>query len=320
MLPSLIQRNQVHSSSACRWISRQRKRLPRYRRRSNDKVTREKKSGAEDISDKKDTSTIDLPKTTSENLWIERLRQKLQPTRFGSPYTREQVWEMTKRFPLWMILVFLALNEETSPFGFIRIKGPSMLPTMSPDESDIWLQSAWRWRKRLGLSLPYKKGDLVGFANPDFPQYVSCKRVIGVAGDAVPRYGQYVHLFIRQDPEHLGITWPSGQSHSWIDQSCPWDVNCCLKDRLAESRRTLVVPVGHVWVEADCPALGIDSRHFGPIPETWLKGRTVARVWPFWRSGNNNNLSHNTRPHPIPLDAETLAGYNVYRVKIDSDK
>jgi hypothetical protein len=70
-----------------------------------------------------------------------------------------------------------------------------------------------------------------------------------------------------------------------------------------------------VWIEADNPALGIDSRHFGPIPVEWLRGKLVARLWPLWRSSEvPSSRSWNIRPHPIPLDPETLSEYNVHRL------
>ncbi|EEC50057.1 predicted protein, partial [Phaeodactylum tricornutum CCAP 1055/1] len=112
--------------------------------------------------------------------------------------------------------------------------GPSMIPTMAPDGSDIWLRRTYTWRRKLGWDVPYRRNDLVGFAHPDQPQHVSCKRIVGLAGD--------------------------------------------------QARRTVVVPPGHVWVEADCPNFGIDSRHFGPIPVEWLQGKISARVWPLWRA------------------------------------
>jgi hypothetical protein len=130
------------------------------------------------------------------------------------------------------------------------------------------------------------------------------------------RYGQYVHLYIEQDPTGWGITWPDLDNplYSWIDRTCSsWDIDYCLRDRLEESRRTIVVPDGHVWLEADCPGLGIDSRQLGPIPVDWIKGKLVGRIWPFWRDDPSDNYRPlKQRPHPIPLDEETLRQYNVH--------
>jgi signal peptidase I len=197
-----------------------------------------------------------------------------------------------------------------------------MLPTMAADGSDVWLCSTYVWRKRFGFLPSYQRGDLVGFSHPHHPDVISCKRIVGVAGDRVQRYGQYVHLYTDQDPVNLGLTWPTDAAHAWIDPNCPWDDTGKQLDlpnninKQLEAKRTIVVPDGHVWVEADCPALGIDSRQFGPIPVEWLQGKIVAQLWPFWRTTNRASV-WDKRPHPIPLDTETLMEHNVYRLEVN---
>jgi len=250
----------------------------------------------------------------------QRLVSWIVPVRYrngGAEYTREQGIAIAQRLPLWLLLVGLASWERTAPVSIVSIKGPSMLPTMAPDASDIWFLSTWcGWRKVI-FRRPYKIGDVIGFAHPDHPEHVSCKRIIGLAGDKVQRYGQYVHLYLDQDPERWGIIWPAQDhpAHEWMDRESFWDADQFFPDRLEESKRTLVVPEGCIWVEADCPALGIDSRHIGPVPFEWIQGKVLGRIWPFWQMENDTNtISSRIRPHPIPLDTETLAGYNVHRI------
>ncbi|KAF8115242.1 hypothetical protein N665_0029s0081 [Sinapis alba] len=48
-----------------------------------------------------------------------------------------------------------------------------------------------------------------------------------------------------------------------------------------ESRRTILVPKGHVWVEGDYTHNSRDSRIFGPLPYGLILGRVLWRVWPF---------------------------------------
>jgi Signal peptidase, peptidase S26 len=104
-----------------------------------------------------------------------------------SAYTQEQAMAMAQRWPFALLITGFFLWEETSPYTLIRLKGPSMLPTLAADQSDIFLRSTQVWWKRFGLPPTYKAGDLVGFAHPEHPRHVSCKRVIGVAGDRVAR-------------------------------------------------------------------------------------------------------------------------------------
>jgi hypothetical protein len=204
-----------------------------------------------------------------------------------------------------------------------------MLPTMAADGSDVWLSLPpwwWWWSNR------WRRGDIVGFAHPDErnPRRISCKRIVGLPGDRVRRYGQYVHLFTKQDPKHWGIApipqdGPHQGTYGWVRDDW-WDspeggVATTTDDHPAvepqqqqqqQLRRDptdeLIVPEGHVWLEADCPGFGIDSRHFGPVPTDWICGKVVARVWPL------GPLRHKVRPHPMPLDKETLMEHNVFRV------
>ena len=235
-------------------------------------------------------------------------------------WQRHEYMAWAQRFPLAIVLFGLFLWEETSPIAMVQLHGPSMLPTIAPDESDIWIiapmQSIWR---RWFFTPQYKRNDLVGFTrhndtainNTNASQsYISCKRIIGLPGDTVQRYGQFVHLYVPQDPEDWGILWPpSIQSTDWAQSS-----------RRRTDRRpddTIVVPPDHVWVEGDCPGLALDSRQLGPIPMSSIRGRVVGRLWPLWRSKLDDPLyskNFGQRPQPIPLDDNTLRLYNVHRV------
>jgi signal peptidase I len=247
------------------------------------------------------------------------------------PFRHEHGYALAQRLPWFLVLIGLLSYDETAPFQFIHIQGPSMLPTMAADGSDVWFTvQPWLWARN------WRRGDIVGFAHPTDQQQqqqqsarrVSCKRIIGLPGDRVYRYGQYVHLFTQQDPTHWGIAPIPRDGHqgsySWVrddwwseDDDHPEGVatgtSTGLDPTMIEHRRDrnaqLVVPEGHVWLEADCPGFGIDSRHFGPVPTDWICGKVVARVWPL------GPLRHKVRPHPIPLDEETLMEHNVFRVK-----
>ena len=316
-----------------------------------------------------------------QGLTLDRIRDALTPKRLvlrgGStgttttlgyaerhttrPYTREQILALVRRLPLWMAGVIVV--AWTSPVGAIRIHGPSMLPTMMADETDIWCIVKYHWYHWFHWSPPTpRRGDLVGFGPPPAskttttttPRWwwnnsnnskhrISCKRVVGLPGDRVLRYGQYVHLYVAQDPIHRGVQWPEEEEgrrdNAWMNRN--WDEKESLLSEPpvpprqgtnsedsslqqqqqsldAESRRTIVVPEGHVWLEADCPGLGLDSRQFGPVPIAWLQGRILGRIWPLWsRAGENNKRRQ--RPHPIPLDDESLRRYNVHRVPRAAD-
>ena len=272
--------------------------------RREDKTTSQKSGEA--------NNKVDSP-TESWSGWLIPVRYRSN----GSAYTRKHWITLAQRLPLWLALVVFFSSEYTAPYKIVRIHGASMIPTIAPDGSDVWLESSWLWRKRLGFQPKCKVGDIVGFAHPDHPRRISCKRVVGVAGDRVRRYGQYFHLFVHQDPENLGIVWPTDAARSWIDRTCPWDKDCCLQNLNEECQRTIVVPEGHVWLEGDCPNLAVDSRHFGPVPVEWLNGKISAHLWPLRGRRKGQKAFRKNRPHPVPLDTESLRRYNLHMAPAD---
>jgi signal peptidase I len=324
---------------------------------ANKKMTATKRQGAKEAIrapqtssggpkfDPADSATAITPESdtsasAANGRWMDRARAMVDnvanpqywiPLRYrwpvAMPFRHEHGYALAQRLPWFLVLMGLLSYDETAPFQFIHIQGPSMLPTMAADGSDVWFTvKPWSWARN-----SWRRGDIVGFAHPTDQQQqqsarrVSCKRIIGLPGDRVYRYGQYVHLFTQQDPTHWGIA-PiprDGQqgSYSWVrDDWLDDDLegiatgtsagqDPTMEHRQRDRNAQLVVPEGHVWLEADCPGFGIDSRHFGPVPTEWICGKVIARVWPL------GPLRHKVRPHPIPLDEETLKEHNVFRVK-----
>jgi hypothetical protein len=48
----------------------------------------------------------------------------------------------------------------------------------------------------------------------------------------------------------------------------------------ATERRTTATGAAGWWLTSDNPDVGVDSRHRGPVPETEVLARVLARVWP----------------------------------------
>jgi signal peptidase I len=304
------------------------------------------------------TRSVDVT-YTNLSTWLSRFKEKwknkdqplwkivllkLVPKRYRFPqgkcpqmYSYEQGILIAKRLAMWTALVLLlVVGDETSPFELVGVRGPSMIPTMAADGSDLWLCRTYpSWLRQCYDSITnsfvlwcivprLRHGTIVGFAHPDSPNSaVAMKRIVGLPGDRIQRYGQYVHLYTEQDPVGLGVTWPitSDPNHTWIlSRGTAWDTEITKNPSKTndDMLRTIVVPDGHVWVEADCPALGLDSRQFGPIPISWIRTRVIAKMWPLQQmKPTQRKWSH--RPHPIPLDVETLMEYNVFH-HITSDK
>lgn len=84
-----------------------------------------------------------------------------------------------------------------------------------------------------------KRGDLVTFESPLTPGRFVCKRLLGLPGDIV-------------------CVDPTGSK--------------------AHSSEHVVVPRGHIWLMGDNSDLSRDSRDYGPVPLSLVRGTLLARV------------------------------------------
>jgi mitochondrial inner membrane protease subunit 1 len=84
-----------------------------------------------------------------------------------------------------------------------------------------------------------KRGDLITFESPLTPGRLVCKRLLGLPGDIV-------------------CVDPTGSKVS--------------------SSEHVVVPKGHVWLMGDNADLSRDSRDYGPVPLSLVRGTLWARV------------------------------------------
>lgn len=236
--------------------------------------------------------------------------------------------------PMLLALGYAGTDPDISPYVVRASIGPSMLPTIQ-FVGDVWLveTGAWRkaWQRLWGTSLQpsqqqgdpstptsvdtipssYQVGDLVLWKDPK-TERLSCKRIVGLGGDRVKTYGEYVDLYkYRTD---LGIVWPSDAPERGLQskESFLQEVRHVKEiDREQAIHQTMVVPPSHVWVEGDCPLFSVDSRHYGPIPASTLEGRLVMRLWP-WSRPEMQYDKHNSyvsscwisRTRPVPYATE----------------
>ena len=162
-------------------------------------------------------------------------------------------------------------------------------------------QSTTTTTRNDGLSFkrPWQKGDVVTLYNP-FTESLVTKRIIGVGGDSVQVFGEYAHEY------HAAITENNGDdgngNYCGVPSDARFPIPFCQrlpplpleKEEQATTsnnsvRRSqlskhgvamVVVPPNHVWIEGDNPLYSTDSRHYGPMPESALRGRVVVRLWP----------------------------------------
>jgi signal peptidase I len=210
-------------------------------------------------------------------------------------FHRSHRLQLAYRFLALTALCLLVENDDVSPFSLDMSQGPSMLPTFA-SIGDVFLRETGAWYRFLGIPITYQRGDLVVFRDEN--GCYAGKRIIGVAGDEVMLYGEYVHLY---------LSWPN------------WAINTSVTDRVAthlkttdgrDARQRIMVPPGHVWLEGDCPPFSRDSRHYGPISVDRIRGRILYRIWP-WQG----ELITRNRPHPLTIEEALSGKYNLFPIR-----
>ncbi|KAI0321687.1 LexA/Signal peptidase [Amylostereum chailletii] len=100
----------------------------------------------------------------------------------------------------------------------------------------------------------FRRGDLVTYESPLEPGRRVCKRILGLPGDIV-------------------CVDPTGMK--------------------APSTEHTVVPTGHIWAIGDNAAMSRDSRDYGPVSMSLIRGTLWARLYPFSRMTIfKNNMSY----------------------------
>jgi signal peptidase I len=118
-----------------------------------------------------------------------------------------------------------------------------------------------------GGLLPYRaprRGDVVVFKYPEDPRRDFIKRCVAVAGDEVELRSR--KLFINGEPQEepfVVFKEPRGP-----------------QDRLVNFG-PIVVPQGTIFCLGDNRNNSLDSRYWGPVPLSYLKGRAVLIYWSY---------------------------------------
>lgn len=130
-----------------------------------------------------------------------------------------------------------------------RVDGPSMEPTLFTGERLLVDKISYRFH------LP-RRGDVVVFRNPGNPREDYIKRVVAVPGDRVEmRLGR---LYVNDQPAPEPYV---------------------LRDGISTYGPELIPP-GYIFVLGDNRANSRDSRFFGPVPISLVRGRAWLIFWP----------------------------------------
>lgn len=178
------------------------------------------------------------------------------------------------------------------------------------------------------LGRPWQRGDIVTIYC-QATKTTSTKRIIGIGGDSICVFGeysiQYRSRYLQNDaatitkgdedhdkayeaatcaagvPYHPLFPIPFCESLSSSSSSSTRRTETQTQEEtLCNNAGIIIVPPNNVWLEGDNPMHSTDSRHYGPVPESSLRGRVVLRLWPFCREGYCSNVMVDTERPPVP--------------------
>lgn len=184
------------------------------------------------------------------------------------------------------------------PFAIDVGVGPSMMPTLTPNIGELYLRDVWSYRSLFSNThTEYQRGDVVTMYNP-YSQSIVTKRIVGVEGDTIQLFGEYASEFCKRKDDNYGGVPVDGRFNPPFCQTLQQEYLEGAATNIKDYDATMKVPPNHVWIEGDNPLESTDSRHYGPLPISALRGRIVLRLWPMMSSGGFYRLPRE-RPSPF---------------------
>ena len=196
----------------------------------------------------------------------------------------ERAWELAITL---LVSVALAIVVRVGIAQAYEVDGPSMEPTLLTGEKLLVARCAY------GLALPGVEetvvswslpavGDVVILASPQDPTEDLVKRVIGLPGDVVEvrndviyRNGEALTFAGPHacEPNRFGSRYRSCETFTEHNADHRWSVSHSLE--WGQTLQPVRVPEGHIYVLGDHRTRSNDSRSFGPVRASLLRGRVL---------------------------------------------
>jgi signal peptidase I len=211
---------------------------------------------------------------------------------------KKKLWAEVKG---WTLTIVAVLAFRTFLYEAVYIPSGSMIPTLQI--GDYVVVEKWAYGARLPFTAAAqttwaspRRGDVVVFLNPRGGASADdlIKRVVAVAGDTVEiRDGRLIvngRAVPREDRPGRCTYMNRSERGGWSEEPCTDFVERlegheyhthCTPGRTCDvyPPTEVTVPPGHVWMAGDHRDHSADSRDFGPVPVSRIKGRAwVALV------------------------------------------
>lgn len=174
-----------------------------------------------------------------------------------------------------VVAVILALFVRTFVFQAFKIPTGSMKPNLLVGDhllvnKFIFAPTASALERALLPMRPIERGDIVVFKFPEEPERDFIKRVVGLPGDALELRNQTIHIngMPLLEPYAHYLFPPMGEG-----QAGGFD--------LRRKYGPVTVPEGHYFMMGDNRDDSQDSRFWGFLPASYVKGRALFIYWSF---------------------------------------
>jgi signal peptidase I len=191
----------------------------------------------------------------------------------GAPSFRKST--VREYFESIVIAVILALFIRTWSVQAFKIPTGSMEPNLLI--GDHLLVNKWKFapgptvleRTMLPLTTP-KRGEIVVFKYPEDPERDFIKRVVGLPGETIALTRKQVHINGTPLSEaYVHYLFPASQSTDESSHDVRTDYG------------PVTVPEGHLFVMGDNRDNSQDSRYWGFLPMSYVKGKAVLVYWSY---------------------------------------
>ena len=173
-----------------------------------------------------------------------------------------------------LVAVVLALFVRTFVFQAFKIPTGSMKPNLLVGDhlivnKFIFAPAAFGLERALLPMRRIERGDIIVFKFPEEPERDFIKRVIGLPGDTLELRNQTVLI------NGQALTEP--YAHYLFPPAAEGQMEGDLRRKYGP----VTVPAGHFFMMGDNRDDSQDSRFWGFLPETYVKGRALFIYWSF---------------------------------------
>jgi signal peptidase I len=198
----------------------------------------------------------------------------------GQPSSKNRQWLLTHGRTI-LLAVLLALGIRTGLAQAYLVEGPSMEPTLANGQRVLVVKFPY------GLTLPAAEEALVTWATPDISDVVILaspldgtdlvKRVVGLPGDVIEIHDDVVIRNGRPLATGRHGSCGSDEQCEWFEEAIggsAWLTHRSV-NTIPDTQPPVLVPEGQVYVLGDHRDRSNDSRYFGTVAISRLRGKVA---------------------------------------------